>query len=408
MSNEFKVVGHAYSLDKSDSQNPNMLLLNHAHLDNDPVYRSLKTDLETYYKDSGKPSDRPAKNVNIKSTLYSSLHSLLSEVTFTKDTKIQKEMLKTVHNWYTKKKDGRHKLPQIKRSDNPEEDYRKTVSVQKSPIPPTMHSSHHSAEQELKRYPSPYLSKQYQSEDLGYSTMVAESLDKKYLSMRGLDFSSSKEAENRNKVIFAWGSEKSRASEEFVRKIDQSRMESRQKRSETPAVFKTKNQRFSSIPSNRALLYDFSTQKPPAEDPEEPEDKLNLSRVYKLRQAHASLIDIDSENQQPKKRKNESSMSIYRQKADSTDNYPARAKSTEKFNEQLEEVILVKKKLASKNIPCSIKHLINGLVLAGESERSKSPEGFPRGGEYLISNPLSKLKQKKKKKKKKKGKKAKK
>ena len=169
------------------------------------------------------------------------------------------------------------------------------------------------------------------------------------------------------------------------------------KRSESPEVIKTRSQRYSSIPSNQAALYDFSVNNEIKSEPEPQNDKLNVSRIYKLRQAHANLIDIDPDIQQPKKRKNESSMSIYRHHDNKYFDH-IRARSTEKFNEQHEEVIEVKNKLASKNIACPVKCLINGLILADDADRSLSPDILPRGGEYLIKNPWSKLSKKKKKK----------
>lgn len=411
MKNEFKVVGHSYHIEESTRQNANMLLLNHSHLDKDPVYTSMKTDLEKFYSDSKKSNDKQPqpKKKNLNSALYSNLHSLLSEVTFTKDSTMQRQMLKTVHNWYITKSKGKSRLPDIKNKDGTNQTSQITSNSLPhsfTPLPgyvpiesPVM------IEETVNRYPTPSLPRRYQSEDL---TSASENLNKQYLKMRGLEQSMRREAEAKKSVIFSWGSEKSRANEDFLRKIDQSRMGSRQKRSESPAPVMTKHQRYTSIPSNRAFLYDFSIGKPLDEDIEEPSDKISLSRIQKLRKAHAELLDIGIEDQQPKKKRNESSMSIYRRGNESIDLEFDRSKSIDKFNEQLGEVIDVKNKLASRNIACPIKYLINGLVLGDEGERAMSPNTLPRGGEYLINNPLLKMNKGKKKKKKKKGKKSKK
>ena len=224
------------------------------------------------------------------------------------------------------------------------------------------------SEESFNRNPSPYLPKSYQSNDVSISSAASENLDKKYLEMRKRNFSAYKEAESRNKVIFAWGSEKSRANEEYVRKTDLSMLDSRNRRSESPPSFKTQNYRYTTIPSTSGgLMYDFTGNNESFSEPLHKQS--NLSRINKLRQIHSTLIDIDSETQPPKKKKNESSMSFYKN-CDSVSDYEhRRAKSSEKFNDQLDEVILVKKKLASKNIPCPVKLLINGLVLADDNIR---------------------------------------
>ena len=99
MKNDFELIGQGIHIADSSRHAPTMVLLNHPVLESNPLYKSLKTDLEKYYIETNKPFEKPAaKKKSLETTLYSNLHSLLSEVTFTKDANIQQEMLKTVHN----------------------------------------------------------------------------------------------------------------------------------------------------------------------------------------------------------------------------------------------------------------------------------------------------------------------
>ena len=59
------------------------------------------------------------------------------------------------------------------------------------------------SETAIGRSPSPYIPKNYQSLDFNSSFTTSNDLDKKYLRMREIDFYTNKEAENKNKVIFA-------------------------------------------------------------------------------------------------------------------------------------------------------------------------------------------------------------
>lgn len=401
MKNDLRLIGQSLHVDDLTRHNPNMMLLNNPHLETDPIYKSLKTDLESYYTETQKPAENPIKKEKtLKSALYTNLHSLLSEVAFTKDTNIQQKMLKTVHNWFIKKTNGKNKLPYIRHGAHG------TSVPPQSATPILVGSSSVNEDSHSSLGSIPNIKKHYQSVEVTLPQAVC--LDQKYLSMRNQEYSASKEASNRNNVIFAWGSEKSRANEDYITKIEQSRIGSKNKRSESPDPIRTSNRKYTAkIPSNHGLLYNFSESK---EIPETPpiREKNNLSRINKIRQLNSSLIDIDSEFQLPKNKKNESSMSMYRGYDSFYESKDRRAKSSEKFNEQINEVMIAKKKLASRDVACPIKFLINGLVLAEDSVRSVSPDILPRGGEYLINNPLLKLGKKKKKKGKKKGKKSKK
>lgn len=69
--------------------------------------------------------------------------------------------------------------------------------------------------------------------------------------------------------------------------------------------------------------------------------------------------------------------------------------------EQLNEILSIKSRLASKKLSCPIEILEAGLLSnTNEQEMSFDPNNLPRGGENLINNPFMKIRKKKKGKKK--------
>jgi hypothetical protein len=407
MKNEFKVVGHHLATDYSSVHEKSLDLLNHSTLDKDPVYSTLKTDLAHYYSESTKHKEKPPGNSELKGALYSNLHSLLSEVTYTKDQRMQKQMLASIHNWYLKKKPTKDKLPSIQYHHHPSKPH--IIEPAKTPVPrPAETSASETDYSAVHRSPSPYLPRRYQSTDLSDQPAVSVSMEARYLEMRKKDFENKKEAENRQKIIAKWGLEKSRATADHAHRVEQTRI-SAYKRPASPDVVKLKHVNYSTFPVQNGKVYDFKNENNSnVVESENIRMTPDIHKINKLRKLHASLLDVEAEFQTPKKRKNESSMSVYRQHQESFDSsLQGRAKSSGKVNDQYEEVLLAKSRLASMNVPCPVSYLINGLVLPDDKITAVTHDMLPKGGECLISNPFVKF-GKKKKKGKKKGKKKKK
>lgn len=408
MKKEFKVVGHGVITDFSLVDKAGLDLLNHSGLNADPMFKSLKTDLERYYSDVRKPKEPESADPKerLHSALYTNLHSLLSELTYTKDQSMQKQMLHTIHNWYIKKTPAKPKLPSIQyhhSHEKPGKDPEKPSKPRNSESN-TIDSSENQSSY-IHRSQSPYLPKRYQSADLNLSAQVSENIDKRYLELRKKDLLAKKEAESKEKVIAKWGMEKSRATSDHTQKTEQTKLAA-YKRPESPQIIQMRHAQYTTFPVKDGRRYDFTTSNNAAVQSEPTRMTPDIHKINKLRKLHASLLDIEDEFQTPKKRKNESSMSIYKHHESFDVGMNGRAKSSDKVSEQYGEVLLAKSKLASKNVACPINYLIDGLILP--QDRIGSPDVLPRGGEYLINNPLLKLGRKKKKKGKKKGKKKKK
>lgn len=408
MKREFKIVGHGVGVDSSVVDKAGLELLNHSSLNGDPIYKSLKSDLERYYSEVRKPKEPQSVDPKerIHSALYTNLHSLLSEVTYTKDQGMQKQMLHTIHNWYIKKTPAKSKLPHIHYQHSHEkakEEAEKTTKprVSDSTLPDTTESN----STHVHRSPSPYFPKRYQSSDLNLSSQINENIEKRYLDMRKKDFANKKEAEIKQRVIAKWGMEKSRATSDYTQKTEQTKIIA-YKRPESPQIIQMRHAQYTTFPRQDGRRYDFTTTNNTAVQSEPVRMTPDIHKINKLRKLHASLLDIEDEFQTPKKRKNESSLSIYKHHESFDSGLHGRAKSSDRVNDQYGEVMLAKSRLASRNVPCPVSFLIDGLILP--QDIPGSPDLLPKGGEYLINNPLLKLGGKKKKKGKKKGKKKKK
>ena len=202
MKNEFKVVGHHLATDFASIREHSLDLLSHSILDKDPVYSTLKTDLARYYSENGKPKEKsgPEEPTGLKGALYSNLHSLLSEVTYTKDHGMQKQMLNNIHNWYLKKKPTKDKLPHIQYHHHTHKHH---IEPSKTPIPKTNEplSAESTDYSIVHRCPSPYLPRRYQSTDTPSEPAISASMEARYLEMRKKDFETKKEAETDTKLL---------------------------------------------------------------------------------------------------------------------------------------------------------------------------------------------------------------
>jgi hypothetical protein len=90
--------------------------LRHSNLENNSMFNELKSYLEEYYIERQRPPPHHSNNSRSqqwKQVLFTSLQALLSEVTFTQDSKMQLTLLDRVYRWYKQKTTSKSQLPPI-------------------------------------------------------------------------------------------------------------------------------------------------------------------------------------------------------------------------------------------------------------------------------------------------------
>lgn len=121
-------------------------------------------------------------------------------------------------------------------------------------------------------------------------------------------------------------------------------------------------------------------------DEERPEDYnyRRLTKIGRMRDIHSKILPVEIQPFVPKKIKN-ASMTLH---FDNKKQPEKGLKSPERVsNDQINEVINVKTKLASRGILMSLKEIEVGLF----SHDDFTPSKLPSGGESLINNPNARI-----------------
>lgn len=82
------------------SDSPNLSIIRHPNLDQNPIFCFLKQDLQKFYNDRKKPSEKQTMHKrhshDWKERFYTSLQNLLAELSFTEDPSTQQKMLERI------------------------------------------------------------------------------------------------------------------------------------------------------------------------------------------------------------------------------------------------------------------------------------------------------------------------
>ena len=321
-------------------------IIDHERLERNYKFKELKSGLDQIYEDLQKPLKKqtfnPNKSFRWKRMVYSSLLSLIKEITYTEDRSAQEQLIHKVYAWFQAKVVPREALPSLNAS------FQKGLSSQATNISFTPHltdSFAQNTEKTSPRYtPSP----------------VIPSPLRKRSAFAPNNFSNQP---IHRQTVSEWGQRKSRDQEELNKKY------------EYPLKFRQK-------PESSGL------------------SSTNASNVYDLRNSGYDNFQTPDLNQTMPSLLKGRSNSPFRK----TLEFTTPLSSTR--NKRISEVQQIKDRLASQEINCPISVIESGLVsYEAPFSLSLMPTDLPRGGELLLKNPFFKNKSKKSKKSKKKGKK---
>ena len=364
MAGRLNLAGRSFNTNDSLSalEETNLAILSHPNLDDNAQFKELKGYLSKYYQDRQKPMPmqtmHTGQDKHWKDRLYCSLQSLLSELTYTSLEETQLQLLDKVYSWF-RDKIGLQ-LPQIT--------YRSPVVA--------------ASKREEKR---PLTAKTVPANN-SFSPYIPPPL---YMQSRKREEEALKYTEARANLLNKWGHSKSKEIAERTRRTEQSL----RGRPQDTNVKETQDGFYDFRNNSEELLTTM-------------DDSNTFNRVQQIRQIYNSVIDVEKS---PKKKRPDSAISsLYsdvemnkfmnrRFSTDATDFSISKAQS-----QQMEEVLIIKSKLASLKINCTIQDLKSAMIVPDMPLlKDLTPGQLPRGGEGLMSNPKPKDKKKKKGKKKK-------
>ncbi|CAG9313842.1 unnamed protein product [Blepharisma stoltei] len=395
--NSLQVSGYGLKTDFSDkiSIDPNLAILRHPNLDFNPTFIFLKEELQKFYRDRRRPFDRQimhrTHSSNWKERFFTSLQTLLSELTFTEDLELQSKMLEKVENWYNNK---------IVREESIEEEINLEPKTPVLRVKPKLETSL------LVPLRSESMSPQRKS-TVPYIPKKLPSLIKSY--EKPLEFkkrlqTSFKNTRNEKKEALLPTEIKALNGDETVstkiERIARLRPATQQERpfTETSPLVMTSRGEFVMTKSNKANVFDFRATDKTRSTVASPEQSPLGSSVNKARVSAFSFREMDSvfKTQIVSPSINDEEIA---------NSYQPISPLNKSVIEQLGEILHVKNRLAARKVSCPYRVLERALYDRElDFNKSFDPSQLPKGNERLLKNPAYK-EEKPKKKGKKKGKK---
>ncbi|OMJ79123.1 hypothetical protein SteCoe_20913 [Stentor coeruleus] len=357
--------------------------LRHPYLETFPAFQDLLSHLTSFYNEKADPLIRTTK---WKEVLHNSLNSLLSELIYTTDRRLQLKLLNDIFNWYYSKiKPTRSATPQIGKFN-----------------PTVTHSEHLNSEKLDPTYgstsPSPM------PIDAKRNTSTPQPINTKNLMKTTHQvFMNPKESEDldmNNKLDSIFTSMRSRhqkrvrigsynESKIHLGKIQEwsdfkvKRLENLNHRHEMASVSMRHNTEESPLRSQNTT-YDFSIKQREKESIsfEVLEKRYKMySRVGYLRNLKSELIDVE----------------VIPAKKNYDIEFPKEPEP--KIVYQISDIFDAKTRLAKRGLSTDIRDIKLGVDISEYRPSTVDTKRFPKGGETLLNNPLLSLKPGKKKKK---------
>ncbi|CAG9335376.1 unnamed protein product [Blepharisma stoltei] len=374
----------------------NLSLLYHPRLVNNPVFQNLKAEVENYYNErKDKLTERNFQPHNWKNRFFTSLHGLLNEVVYTDNPEIQLQLLGKVKAWYENKLLDNTKFPEIKSRTIEIKDPEAEDNVKPLEEPKIISKDIERKIESPSRI-TPYIPKAIKiiekpnkQDKIIKSDMFGLKLPKR-----------SKTAwMNRPKTTIKMLREK-RAMKNEPKNSDSSSDDS-EPSNNIPQI-KDENQSFTTQDGN-TRIYNFklkSLSLSYATD-HNSDSPNNSPLLPHINHAYSSTYEPDVLPNKKEERKSFMSSMDSSCRSSSTERHVQTAfPMSRDHNSQLNELISIKNKLASKKLPCTMDVLEIGLLSTNRDiEIAFDPANLPRGGEMLINNPFLKIKKKKGKKK---------
>lgn len=415
-------------------QSPEMRSLHHLNLDSNHMFLMLKRQLGKYYeeKQTLKSTMHPDKSEKWKEVLYASLLRALMELTFAVDKDQQLTALNHIYKWYLDK--TRIDLPQIAkqpvRLGNP-----------LTPKPTTVISQDNTMKARRERLLVRQMDAVRSIESRSPSpTRTSPTLDRTqplfapkltdsyhedringlFVENKEMERGEERTSQVHHKLMAKWSLAKSRLDERFLAKAEYNAVKPNIKQaimqiSDDSEEDSDREEGYrrplrTSIAHRAPVLVDFRNRtqsaSPVPEEDFEPGEGLfkPLTKVERVRMVNSHVIHTHTGSLAPSPDRLSLSFYTAAHSAHTTARSitPASTLLSQREDRKRNTLLIadIRRKLASRQIPCTFRTLSTGLVRPEDLPSSLLTSQFlPIGDEYLTSNPFSSLGKKKTKKK---------